>query len=90
MALGSQERVRTRDLQSIGHKLASIQVNTALSRSALSLLHLISAKTLEHVKLGPPGRVPPAGEKVCPWACGQITQWKAERGRSVGRRVIVR
>lgn len=85
MALGSQERVRIRDLQSIGHKLASIQVNTALSQSALSLLHLINTKTLEHARLGSPGRVPPAGEKVCPWTCGQITQWKAERGKSVGR-----
>lgn len=85
MALGSQERVRTRDLQSIGYKLASIEVNTALSQSALSLLHLINTKTLEHARLRSPGRVPPAGKKVCPGMCGQITQWKAERGRSVGR-----
>lgn len=85
MAVGSQERVKTRDLQSIGHKLAGIQVNTALSQSALSLLHLINTKTLEHARLRSPGRVPPAGEKVCPWTSGQITQWKAERGKSVGR-----
>lgn len=30
--IGTQERLRTRDLQSIGHTLANIQVNTALSQ----------------------------------------------------------